>query len=172
MSSVPMASTDWSEKIAPDEEARYAGYARQFEEIQKRKSARWGVGRTLHRKQLTAAHGTLEVLDGLPACAKHGLFATPRDYDVWVRLSNGGLDRAPDKAPDIRGFSMRVFGVDGASALGNGPARSQDFTLINQESFAFATSDEFIAFVVAASQGKGALLKYVIRRYGFLGGPR
>jgi hypothetical protein len=67
---------------------------------------------------------------------------------------------------------MRVFGVDGASALGNGPARSQDFTLINQESFAFATSDEFIAFVVAASQGKGALLKYVVRRYGFLGGPR
>jgi hypothetical protein len=172
MSSAPMASTDWQEKIAPDEEQRYAEYAKQFAQIQLRKSARWGTGRTLHRKQLTAAQGTLEVLDGLPAFARHGLFAKPHDYDVWVRLSNGGLDRAPDEAPDVRGFAIRVFGVDGESALGNGPVRSQDFTLINQEAFAFAGSDEFVAFVVAASRGTGELFKHVFRRYGLLRGPR
>ena len=172
MSSVPVPSTAWQEKIAPDEEQRYAGYARQFAQIQARKSARWGAGRTLHRKQLTAAHGTLETLDGLSGYARHGLFAKPHFYDVWVRLSNGGMDRAPDKAPDIRGFSLRVFGVEGASALGNGPAKSQDFTLINQEVFSFPTSDEFVAFVVAASQGKGELIRYLFRRYGLLGGPR
>ncbi len=172
MSSVPVPSTAWQEKIAPDEEQRYAVYAQQFAQIQARKSARWGNGRALHRKQLTAAHGTLEVLDGSPAYTRHGLFATPRFHDVWVRLSNGGFDRASDRAPDVRGFSLRVFGVDGASALGNGAARSQDFTLINQEVFAFPTSDEFVAFVVAASQGKGELLRHVFKRYGLLGGPR
>lgn len=172
MSSTPAPSTGWQEKITPDEEQRYAGYARQFAEIQGRKSARWGPGRTLHRKQLTAAHGVLEVLDGLPGFARHGLFAQPRDYDVWVRLSNGGMDHGPDRAPDIRGFSLRVFGVQGDSALGSGPARSQDFTLINQEAFAFSGSGEFVDFVAAASRGNGALFKYIFKRYGVLGAPR
>ena len=172
MSSAYAASTDWQEKIAPDEQQRFEGYARQFTEIQKRKSARWGVGRALHRKQVTAAFGTLEVLDGIPAFARHGLFAGPHIYEVWVRLSNGGLDRAPDARPDVRGFSIRVLGVTGDSALGNGPAKSQDFTLINHEAFSFAGSGEFVEFVVAASQGGGAIIKHVVKRYGLLGGPK
>lgn len=172
MGSSPAPSTGWQEKIAADDEQRYAQYAQQFARLQARKSARWGTGRTLHRKQLTAASGTLEVLDGLPPFARHGLFAKPRDYDVWVRTSNGGLDRAPDVVPDIRGFAIRVLGVQGPSALGNGPAVSQDFTLINQEAFAFAGAGEFVDFVMAASEGKRELFKYVLKRYGLLGGPR
>jgi hypothetical protein len=172
MSSSPAPSTEWQEKIAPDEDERYAEYARQFAQIQVRKAARWGPGRVLHRKQLTAAYGTLEVLDSLPGYARHGLFAKPHDYDVWVRLSNGGMDRAPDEAPDVRGFAIRVLGVEGESALGDGPAKSQDFTLINQESFAFPGADDFVQFVVAASKGKGELFKHFFKRYGLLGGPR
>ncbi|HYF44353.1 MAG TPA: catalase [Ramlibacter sp.] len=170
MSSHPAPSTGWAEQIAADEAERYAGYAARFRQIQLRKSERWGQGRALHRKQLAAAQGTLEVLDGLPAFARHGLFAQPGDHEVWVRLSNGGLDRAADKVPDIRGFAMRVFGVQGPGALG-GHASSQDFTLINQEAFAFAGSAEFVDFVVAASQGNAALFKYIFKRYGVLGAP-
>jgi len=172
MSSSPAPSTEWKEEVAPEEAQRYAEYARQFAQIQVRKSARWGPGRALHRKQLTAAYGTLEVLGSLPGYARHGLFAKPHDYDVWVRLSNGGMDRAPDEAPDVRGFAIRVLGVEGESALGDGPAKGQDFTLINQESFAFPGADDFVQFVVAASKGKGELFKHVFRRYGLLGGPR
>jgi hypothetical protein len=51
---IPMApSTAWQERIAPGEERRYAGYARQFAQIQPRRSERWGPGRALHRKQIT-----------------------------------------------------------------------------------------------------------------------
>jgi hypothetical protein len=165
-------STDWHENVAADEDSRYARYASQFAQIQARKSQQWGPGRTLHRKQLTAAHGSLEVLDGLPDFARHGMFALPHDHEVWVRLSNGGLDHAADSKPDVRGFALRVFGVRGPSALGDSPAVSQDFTLINQEAFAFARSEEFVAFVVAAAQGNGALFKHILRRYGVLGAPR
>jgi len=172
MSSVLAPSTAWQERITPGEEQRYAGYARQLAEIQARRAERWGPGRALHRKQVTAAHGILEVLDGLPGFCKHGMFEEPREYDVWVRLSNGGLDHAPDRVPDIRGFSLRVLGVQGESALGPGPAASQDFTLINQEAFAFSGSGEFVDFVVAASNGKAALFKHVFKRYGLLGAPR
>lgn len=164
-------STAWQERIAADEAQRYEGYARRFADIQRRRSARYGAGRALHRKQLTAARGELRVLAELPEFARHGLFAAPTSHEVLVRLSNGGLDKARDSMPDIRGFSFKVLGVQGDSALGNGPALSQDFTLINQEKFAFAGSAEFVDLVEAASHGNAALLKFFFKRYGFYGGP-
>lgn len=167
MQSMNTPSADWQERPAADEPQRYAAFARQFAEIQARKALRHGTGRTLHRKQLAAAHGTLEVLDGLPSYARYGVFALPAVHEVWVRLSNGGPEKAPDRKPDVRGLAMRVFGVEGDSALGSGKIRSQDFTLINQEVYAFAGSTEFVDFVVAASHGKGSLLRHMIKRYGF-----
>lgn len=163
--------TAWQERIAADEAQRYEDYARRFADIQRRKSARYGPGRALHRKQLTAARGELRVLADLPEFAHHGLFAAPASYEVLLRLSNGGLDKARDSMPDIRGFAFKVLGVKGESALGNGPAQSQDFTLINQEKFAFTGSAEFVDFVEAASHGNGALLKFIFKRYGLFGGP-
>lgn len=165
-------STDWKEQIASDEAERFADYGRQFAEVQARKSQKYGNGRVLHRKQLVAAKGSLQVLAEVPKFARHGLFARAHNHDVWVRLSNGGMDRASDRKPDIRGFSLRVLGVEGDSALGNGPAKSQDFALINQEKFAFSKSDEFVAFVVAASHGGGALLKFMVQRYGVVGAAK
>ena len=165
-------STAWQEQVGADEAERFAGYGQQFAEIQRRKSAKYGSGRALHRKQLSAAQGTLDVLAELPDFARHGLFATPGRFDVRVRLSNGGMERAPDRAPDVRGLAISVSGVQGDSALGNGAAKNQDFTLINQEAFGFPKSDEFVGFVVAAAHGKAALLQYLVRRYGLLGGPK
>jgi hypothetical protein len=164
-------STDWQEQVAADEAGRFADYAREFAAIQARKSRKYGAGRALHRKQITAAYGTLIVKDDLPDFARQGLFGAPASFDVTVRLSNGGLDRAPDRTPDVRGFAIRVLGVEGESALGNGPAHNQDFTLINQDAFAFPKSDEFVAFVLAAAGGGAALLKFLFNRYGLIGGP-
>jgi hypothetical protein len=111
------------------------------------------------------------VLADLPDFARHGLFAKPGTFETWVRLSNGGLDRAPDRVPDIRGFALHVLGVKGDSALGNGPAVSQDFALINQEVFGFTNSEEFVEFVVAAAKGMGNLFKHLVKRYGLVRGP-
>ena len=164
-------STLWQETVASDEAQRYARYSEQFAALQARKSKKYGNGRALHRKQLTAAKGSLEVLKNLPDFARQGLFAKPGTFETWVRLSNGGMDKASDHKPDIRGFSLRVLGVSGDSALGNGPAVSQDFALINQEVFGFSSADDFVQFVVAASQGGGALLKHLFKRYGMFGAP-
>ena len=164
------ASTEWQEQIGPDEAQRFASHAQRFASIQERKSARYGKGRTLHRKQIIAARGSFEVLDGIASYAQHGLFATAHEYEVLVRLSNGGFDRAPDHVPDIRGFAMRVLGVQGESALGTGAAVSQDFLLINHEVFAFPNSSEFVDFAEAASNGNGAMFKFVFKRYGLFGG--
>ena len=150
-------STQWRESIAADEAARFAGYAERSVEMQKRKSAKFGNGCALHRKQLLALHATLEVLPDLPAHARHGLFARPGTYEAWVRLSNGGTDRARDATPDIRGFAIKVRGVRGPGALGN-TTEAQDFLLIDQEKFGFPKSEEFVELVIAASRGNVTLL--------------
>jgi len=162
-------STTWREEIASDEETRFSEYATQFAEVQRLKSAKFGKGRTLHRKQLLALRAQLEVLPGLPAFAAHGLFARPATYDARVRLSNGGTDRAKDLRPDVRGFALKVLGLEGKGALG-GTTTEQDFLLINHSKFSFPKSDEFVGLALAAARGPGALIGYMINRYGFMAG--
>ncbi len=162
-------STQWQEVVAGDEAARHAGYARDFKEIQALKSAKFGTGRSLHRKQLLALRGSFEVLADLPGHARHGLFAKPASYEAWVRLSNGGTDIQSDRKPDIRGFAIKIRGLGGPGALGSGPTDCQDFLLINHPAFAFAGADEFVGLVKNLSKGPGALLGYLVSRYGFFG---
>lgn len=162
-------STQWQERIAADEAERHAGYARDFKEIQALKSAKYGKGRTLHRKQLLGLQGTFEVLGDLPGHARHGLFTQPARYEAWVRLSNGGTDIQSDRKPDIRGFAIKIRGLSGPGALGSGPTDCQDFLLINHPAFAFAGADEFVGLVKSMSKGPGTLLGYLVSRYGFFG---
>ncbi len=162
-------STAWREQIAADEDARFAGYAEQFAAMQRAKSARYGAGRALHRRQQLGLKATLDVLECLPPHAAHGLFARAHRYEALVRLSNGGADRAADAKPDVRGFSFVVRGVKGESALG-GPATQQGFALIQHAAFAFARVDEFVGLAMHASRGVPALLQYLVGRYGLLGG--
>ncbi len=168
-------STQWREVVAADEDQRYAEYARIFADIQARKNKRYGAGRALHRKGQGVARAELTVLPHLPAFAQQGLFAQAGRYHSVLRLSNGGMDRASDKTPDIRGLAISVRGVQALSAqsaLGNGPPKQQDFLLINQEQFAFQTSDEFVHFVAAAAVSPGRMLGHFFKRYGPVGGAK
>jgi hypothetical protein len=162
-------STEWREQIDGDEEQRFAGFAEQIVAMQKKKSERYGNGRAFHRKQILALRAQLEVLPGLPAHAGQGLFATPGSFDAWIRLSNGSVDVGGDRKPDIRGFGLRVRGVEGAGALG-GTTRAQDFVLINREVFGFSKPDEFVELVTALVKGPLSLLGLMVRRHGLFGG--
>lgn len=165
-------STEWKESISPDEAQRHAGYARDFESLQARKSAKYGKGRALHRKQQLGLRGRFDVLGNIPEHARHGLFSKAGSYEAWVRLSNGGPDRQPDHKPDVRGFAIKVQGVRGPGALGSGPTDAQDFLLINHPAFAFAGADEFVGLAKNIVNGPGALLGYLVSRYGVFGAMR
>ena len=162
-------SSDWREQIDGDEEARFTGYGERIAAMQKKKSERYGNGRAFHRKQILALRARLEVLPDLPEHARQGLFAKPGGYDAWIRLSNGSVDVAGDRKPDIRGFGVRVLGVDGPGALG-GTTKAQDFVLINREVFGFSKPDEFVELVTALVRGPLSLVGYIVRRYGLFGG--
>ncbi len=162
-------STAWRERIAPDEEAHFARVAGVIARLQAAKSAKFGRGRALHRKQLVAAAGTLEVLDGLPDHARHGVFAQPGPHRALVRLSNGGPDVQANRLPDVRGFALKVLDVSGDGALG-GTADHQDFLMINHDRFASPDSHEFIDFIEAATPGPLTGILHLFKAHGPFGG--
>lgn len=161
-----MPRTDWKEVVAPGEAAAHEQSAQRIAELQTRKSQRYGNGRALHRKGLICAPASFEVLPGLPAHAAQGLFAAPGRHDAQVRLSNGGVDVKRDAMPDIRGFAFRVTGLPKQPAALGGTTDHQDFSLINQTAFSFATSGPFFGLVGAAADGPKALLKWVFGSFG------
>ncbi|MEV8374091.1 hypothetical protein AB0P21_15220 [Kribbella sp. NPDC056861] len=160
-------STEWREVIDPGEAERHERQGQAFAEMQTRKDEKFGGGRALHRKQLAALRATLEVPDDLPEYAKQGIFAIKNKYDAWIRLSNGGFNRAPDSTPDIRGFSIKVLGVTGRAALG-GEAVSQDFAMINHEHFSSATSEDFTTVVTTGGSTPGRILLRLLKNPGLI----
>lgn len=146
-------STNWSERVGSDEAERHLKQAEILGEIQRDRTARYGKpGREFHRKPLAAVAASFEVVADLPGHARYGLFAAPGVHDAWVRLSNGSFDIKPDDVPDIRGFAIKVFGVEGPDARDGSPAQSQDFLLIQIDPFGL-TSAEFVKISVAAASG-------------------
>jgi len=164
-------STEWRERIAPDEEARFARGVKVISELQRSRSAKFGRGRGLHRKQLLAASGTLDVLDGLPDHARHGLFARPGRHRVLVRLSNGSSDIQANIAPATRGFALKVFDVSGTSAL-DSLTDHQDFVMTNQDRFQTRESGEFFDMTEASIKGSLNVILFLFRAYGWGALPR
>lgn len=162
------ASKDWKEHITPDEAEVFEGFRRVMRGIQDTNSAQQGKGRGLHRKGILSLPAEFEVLDGLPAHARHGLFAKPERYESWLRFSGGAPAVQPDSVKDVRGFAIKVRGVNGEGALGN-PTDCQDFLLIHLPAFAFPTPDIFIAVIQARIAGGLALPKLLLKEYGLLG---
>ncbi|GBF51709.1 catalase domain protein [Leptospira ryugenii] len=162
------ASKEWKETPLPQEESIFQKYSEPFKQLQERKNAQYGKGRGLHRKQLLAIKAEFEVLKEIPKEAKFGLFEKPKKYDAILRLSNGGMDIKKDSGPDIRGFSIKVKGLSGKSALG-GKTDSQDFLLINHATFSLPDFESFIQLVLALGQGVPSLFKHLISKHGFFG---
>jgi catalase len=160
-------STDWREVVLAGETERQQAQAEAFVEMQTRKDGKFGTGRALHRKQLAALRATVDVPGDLPAYAKQGIFSMANRYDAWIRLSNGGFNRAADHTPDIRGFSVKILGVTGKAALG-GEAVSQDFALINHERFSSATSEDFTKVVTTGGSTPGGIALRLLKNPGMI----
>ncbi|ADB35495.1 conserved hypothetical protein [Kribbella flavida DSM 17836] len=162
-STVIEPSVEWREVVHDDEAERHRRQAERFVELQARRSGEFGAGRASHRQQVAALRAVLTVPSDLPEYAQQGLFRVPDTYDAWVRLSNGGFNRAPDAVPDVHGFAVKVFGTSGPAALG-GEAVCQDLVLINHERLSSPTSEEFTTLVTTAAGTSGQVLRAVARQ--------
>lgn len=96
--------------------------------MKKNKELRLEAGRTFHLRPTIVIPAKLTVLDGLPDYCQPGIFATPKEYDSVVRLSHGTSSKDPDSKGGIRGFALKVKGVEGDSAMGNGDGSKATFS--------------------------------------------
>lgn len=66
---------------------------------------------------------------------RHGVFAIPgKEYDAWIRFSNGNSELLSPRLPDARGMAVKLMGVDGPKLLDD-EQNTQDFVMANNPGF-------------------------------------
>lgn len=166
-------ATDWKEVVPADEVTRLERHAETLGEMQRKRAAGGAIERALHAKANLGLEAELEVLPDLPEEARVvGMFAKPRTYRAFVRYSNGSPRHQSDRKPDVRGFAVKVLGVDGKKVIpALADATTQDFLAIRTASVPMSNADEFVALVRAAATP--ALLPFkLIAKLGFGRGIR
>jgi len=123
------------ERTQPDEARQAAAI---IESMTAFLHANWAPGeaqRAGNTKTYGVVRGDLEVLEGLPANLRHGVFAQPRTFRAWVRFGGPG-PLAPADLDDngIMSFGLKLMGVPGRKLIDD-ERFTQDFTGISSPTF-------------------------------------
>ncbi len=102
------------------------------------------AARVSHAKATGLLVGELEVLDGLAAELRQGLFAEPRRYGVVLRFAQGPGEVLDDKISTHRGVAIKVIGVRGAKIAEDDETQTQDFVLEAGKTFPVPDSSAFL----------------------------
>ncbi|MFC3283103.1 hypothetical protein [Litchfieldella rifensis] len=81
----------------------------------------------------------------------HGMFAEAGEYAAILRFANATVRDDRDK--DLRGLSIRLSGVNGATGV-DGTAGRQDFLLNSHPALFAGTPEDFHAFVAAVANDR------------------
>ena len=109
--------------------------------------------RSVHAKSHGLLDAELTVLDGLPPVLAQGLFATPGNHPIVMRLSTNPGDILDDSVSTPRGLAIKVADVAGPRVAGSGTGSesgsesgtSQDFVMVNAPAFNAATPKVLLA---------------------------
>jgi len=115
----------------------------------------------LYRRDAHAkAHGcltaTFTVRDDLPEALRTGVFVPGRQYQAWIRFSNGNAAPQPDYDKDARGMAIKLMGVAGPKLLDSPADRdagTQDFLMINFPVFFNRDPGEYERFIRYQADG-------------------
>ncbi|MGQ7845263.1 hypothetical protein ACUNV4_12350 [Granulosicoccus sp. 3-233] len=110
-------------------------------------------------KTVACLSGNFRVAADVPEPLQHGLFASVAEYPVVARFANAS--QWDDSKKDIRGVSLRVSQVPGATLWGE--AGMQDFLFNSYPALFVATPEEFLAFMRARQEGdRWSMLKFFL----------
>ncbi|MBW8875635.1 MAG: catalase family protein [Acidobacteria bacterium] len=110
--------------------------------------------RDTHAKGHAAVRATFTVEADLPPELQVGLFAQPRTYPAWVRLSNLNPTPQADAKKDLRALSIKLMEVDGERLWQSEPgARTLDFILMNGQTFLAPNLQVFYDMEMAILKG-------------------
>jgi hypothetical protein len=91
--------------------------------------------RDAHAQDTGCVRAIFQVDPNIPPELRHGVFATPgREFNAWIRFSNGNSEVLSPRLPDARGMAIKLMGVDGPKLLDD-ERETQDFVMANNPSF-------------------------------------
>ena len=143
-SAPPVRYADDLENVQDDEAKTIEGLNAAFDKILDTTAKDYGHAvRSVHAKAHGILQGTLTVAAGLPPELAQGMFATPGEHRIFMRLSTNAGDILPDAISLPRGLALKVLDVDG-ERLPGAEGRTQNFVMVNGPVFQAKTSDKFL----------------------------
>ncbi len=144
--SSPIPYTTDIERIDQDEADVNAELADTFRQIIETTYRDLGHGfRGVHAKSHALLQARVRVLEGLPPDYAQGVFTEPKSFDALVRISTGAGDILPDSVSLIRGFAIKLVGVEGERLAGSEGDTTQDFLFANGVAFPTPGPKKFLA---------------------------
>ncbi|WP_028239097.1 catalase family protein [Stutzerimonas azotifigens] len=117
------------------------------------------VLRDAHAKAHGCVRAEVRVRDDLAPALRHGVFAEPsKEWQAWVRLSNGNAYPQFDRIRDARGMAIKLLDVPGAKLTADPRhAGEQDFVMFNHPVFFVRDVAEYRSNFAAQAEGKKVL---------------
>ena len=132
------------EKIPADEERLIRDMASILQEKMSRDYRKGQTRRDAHPKTLACLQAEFKVEPNIPAALKVGIFAAARTYPAWIRISSSSGRIQSDKAKDVRGFAIKIMGVEGERfERQNEEKETQDFILMSYPVMPLGTVELF-----------------------------
>ncbi len=156
---LPYSPTD--EQIDPNEADVIAGISEQLHGIMETTARDYGhTVRGVHAKSHGLLEGEMTVVDNLPSELAQGVFATPGQFPVVIRLSTNPGDILPDDISVPRGMALKIIGVPGERLPGSEGATTQDFVMANAPTFSAKNAAAFLGnlklLAKTTDRGEGA----------------
>ncbi|MFG3453065.1 catalase family protein [Stutzerimonas stutzeri] len=117
------------------------------------------VLRDAHAKAHGCVRAQVRVRDDIPSSLRHGVFSEPgREWNAWMRFSNGNAYPQFDRINDARGMAIKLLDVPG-DKLTRDPrhASEQDFVMFNHPVFFVRDVAEYRSNFAAQAEGKKVL---------------
>ncbi len=145
----PRPDAQLGEHLYPDE-TRIADKLSVIIEDSVRKQYSAGTARRdAHPKSHGCVQAEFRIVDTLPAALSKGIFIPGKNYQAWIRFSNGSADpKRADIKGDARGMAIKVLGIPGQKLLEDeAEAKTQDFIMINHPVFFATDPARYLSFI-------------------------
>jgi hypothetical protein len=108
--------------------------------------------RDAHAKDTGCVKAIFRVNKDLPGELRRGVFSTEREYDAWIRFSDGNSEVRSSRWPDARGMAIKLMGVNGDKLLDE--TDSQDFIMANHPAFFIDDLQEYLDTLKVFHRGR------------------
>jgi hypothetical protein len=132
------------EKVAADEDRMIRDMAGFLQEKMSKDYPKGQIRRDAHPKNLACLQAEFTIEPNIPAELKVGIFAAQQTYPAWIRISSASSKIQSDKVKDVRGFAIKIMGVEGERfERQNEEKETQDFILMSYPVMPLGTVELF-----------------------------